>query len=276
MVLQRRHWVLLCVLILVSMALGVREMKLQADGHLHIRFLSVGQGDSALITTPSGKTVVIDGGPDWSTLEHLGKKLPFFDRSIDMLLLSHPNLDHLAAFPEVMKRFQIGVLATTEIDNALPKYNQMFVLAKEQETKLLRLSAGQTIDLGDGVILTILWPPSVMPPGFTKDSNNTSSVVRLDYNNHRALFTGDMERTAEMTLVTARADLRADVLKIGHHGSTTSTSMEFLHAVHPSLAVISVGDNSYGHPRAEILDRLKKFGAEVRRTDEDGTVEVTW
>lgn len=273
---SRSRFILFGVCILLITVLGVREWSLQADGKLHIRFLSVGQGDSALITTPSGKIIVIDGGPDWSTLEDLGKDLPFFRRRIDLLMLSHPNLDHLVSFPEILKRYHVGTLAMTGIDNALPKYNQIFALSETQSIPILRMSAGKTIDLGDGVKFAILWPPEVMPHGFTKNVNDTSVVARLEYKNHRVLFTGDMERPAEETLARAHVDLNADVLKVPHHGSRTSSSTGFLLAVHPSLAVISVRENSYGHPRPEIIDRLKAVGAEVKRTDRDGMVEVVW
>lgn len=273
---SRSRFILFGVCILLITVLGVREWSLQADGKLHIRFLSVGQGDSALITTPSGKIIVIDGGPDWSTLEDLGKYLPFFRRRIDLLMLSHPNLDHLASFPEILKRYRVGMIAMTGIGNTLPKYNQIFALSETQSIPILRMSAGKTLELGDGVLLTILWPPEKMPSGFTKNVNDTSVVARLEYKNHRVLFTGDMERPAEETLVRAHADLNADILKVPHHGSRTSSSTGFLLAIHPSLAVISVGENSHGHPRPEIIDRLRAVGAEVKRTDEDGMVEVVW
>ncbi len=267
---------LACFVVFAAL-LGAREWTLKPDGHLHIRFLNVGQGDSTLITTPSGRTIVIDGGPDWSTLEGLGTYMPFFDRHLDLLMLSHPNLDHLLSFPEILKRYSVGALAMTEVPDHLAQYEEMFALAKEKNIPILKMFASRTIDLGDGAMLTILWPPETMPKGFTKELNDTSVVARLEYAGHRALFTGDLERPAEETLVRAHADLKADILKVGHHGSKTSTSTGFLLAVHPSLAVISVGkDNTFGHPNRGIIDRLIKAGATVRRTDEGGTVEITW
>lgn len=271
-----RRFTIFGVLALLIAILAIREWQRSPDGHLHIRFLAVGQGDSVLLTTPSGRIVVIDGGPDWSTLEGLGRFLPFFDRRIDMLILSHPNLDHLVSFPEILKRYQVGAISMTGIENSLPRYNQMFALAEARHIPILTLTAGRTIDLGDSVLLTILWPPSSMPPGFTKNVNDTSVIARLEYQGHRALFTGDEERPTEETLIRAHADLRADVLKVPHHGSRTSSSTGFLLAIHPSLAVISVGKNSYGHPRPEIIKRMKSLGIEVKRTDQYGTVEVVW
>lgn len=272
----RPHIILFGVLLILIAAVAVREWHLAPDGHLHIRFLAVGQGDSAVITTPSGRIIVIDGGPDWSTVEGLGRFLPFFRRRIDLLMLSHPNADHVVSFPEILKRYSVGVIVMTGVDHALPRYHQMFAIAGREGIPIILAFAGRTLDLGDSAMLTLLWPPEVMPPGFTKNVNDTSVVARLDYRGHRALFTGDIERPTEETLVRAHVDLRSDVLKIPHHGSRTSSSTGFLLAVHPSLAVISVGENTYGHPRMDIIKRIKDLGIEVKRTDQNGTVEVVW
>lgn len=269
------RWAFIAGLIILA-GLSVREYTLMPDGALHLRFLSVGQGDSALITTPDGKTVVIDGGPDWSTLESLGKYLPFFDRSIDLLVLSHPNLDHLLSLPEIVKRYKVSGIVIAESSNTQPRYRKLLNLARAKSIPVLTVAAGQSIDLGNEAKMHILWPPKTMPKGFPKDENNRSIVAMLSYKNHRALFTGDEEFQVEETLVRAHADLKADILKVAHHGSRTSSSTGFLLAVRPSLAIISVGRNIYGHPRPEVVKRLKQASAEVWRTDERGMLEVVW
>ena len=261
---------------LVAIGLGIREYSLSSDQKVHLYFLSVGQGDSTLIVTPKGKRILIDGGPDWSTLESLGTHLPFLDRHIDLLVLSHPNLDHLLSFPEIMKRYSIGGLALSGTENALPRYQKMFALAGEKNIPLVTLSAGQRITIEDDVFFDVLWPPVIMPTGFSKNENNASAVLMLLYKNHRALFTGDMEKPVEETLVRAHVDLKTDILKVAHHGSRSSSSTGFLLAAKPALAVISVGKNTYGHPRAEIIERLRSIGADVQRTDQAGTIEVVW
>ncbi len=270
------RWVLVLVFVLLSFGLTIREWTLLPDGKMHLRFLSVGQGDSALLRTPEGKTILIDGGPDWSTLEDLGEYLPFLHRRIDLLVLSHPNLDHLLSFPEILKRYKVGGIVMSGTENALPRYRQIFNLAAEHSVPILVVAAGQSIEVEDNVTMEILWPPKTMPKGFTKNSNDASLVFMLRYRNHRALFTGDIEKPTEETLVRAHADLKADILKIAHHGSKTSSTDAFLQAVSPSLAVLSVGKNSYGHPRPEILEKLKSMEVETRRTDLEGTIEVLW
>jgi competence protein ComEC len=258
--------------------LAGREWNLRPDGRLHLRFFDVGQGDSALVTLPSGRTVLIDGGPDWSTLEELGEVLPFFRRHIDLLVLSHPNLDHLTSFPEILKRYRVGSILFAGTDNPLPRYHAMMALAKQEGVTLTTVHAGQSMDLGDGATLEILWPPARLPKGFSKDANNVSVTMKLVYEDHSALFTGDMEKPVEETLVRSRkTDLASEILKVAHHGSRGSSGTGFLLAVHPKLAVVSVGkDNSYGHPRKEVIDRLQALGAKVWRTDEGGSLEVIW
>ncbi len=249
---------------------------LQPDGKTHIVFLDVGQGDSALLTLADGKRILIDGGPDWSTLEKLGKYMPFFDRHIDMLILSHPNSDHMVSFPEVLRRYSVGALVTAGTIYDSGVYAATLSGASVHGVPLVTMHAGQKISLGDD-LLEALWPPEHMPIDFDTDANNESLTLRFTHAGKRVLFTGDLEAIVEKTLVEAKADLKADILKVPHHGSKTSSSTGFLLAVRPSLAVISVAkNNSYGHPNAEVLARLRAIGAETKRTDELGDIELEW
>lgn len=264
------------VLVIIVVVLGAREYRLLPDGKTHIVFFDVGQGDSALLTLAGGERVLIDGGPDWSTLERLGSYMPFFDRRIDVLILSHPNTDHMAAFPEVLRRYSVGTLVTagTVFDSGI--YAATLSGASIRNVPLIVMRAGQTIVVGDDT-LEALWPPTEMPRGFSKNENNASLTLRFTHAGKRILFTGDLEEIVEKTLVEAAADLRADILKVPHHGSRSSSSTGFLLAVQPSIAVISVArDNAYGHPHPHVLDRLRAVGAEIRRTDEEGDIEIVW
>ncbi|MBP9850440.1 MAG: MBL fold metallo-hydrolase [Candidatus Peribacteraceae bacterium] len=261
---------------ILLLTLGGREFMLLPDGRVHVVFLDVGQGDSALITLPDGRQILIDGGPDWSTLEGLGKHLPFFDRHIDMLILSHPNSDHMMSFPDVLRRYSVGTLVTagTVYDSGV--YRATLSGAALRGVPLQVMYAGQTITLGSSTI-EALWPPKEMPLGFNKNSNNTSLTLRFTHEGKRVLFTGDLESIVEKTLVQAGVDLRADILKVPHHGSKSSSTIEFLKAVQPTVAVISVADdNTYGHPNADVLRRLREIGADIRRTDESGDIELQW
>ncbi len=276
---MKRLWILFPILLILATVAGamVREARLQPDGKTHIAFLDIGQGDSALITTARGRHIVIDGGPDLSTLEYLGSRMPFFDRTIDLLVLSHPNSDHLASFPEILRRYHVAAVLLAGSQYPLARYEWMLSEIRTQRIPVILANTHRTIDVSDGVRLEILWPPSAAAVQAAKDVNDVSDVIRLSYGNHSALFTGDIGVAAEKAIVAAQEDLHADILKIAHHGSKYSTSSGFLLAVHPQLAIISVGkDNTYGHPTPTILRRLEYFGILYKRTDRDGTVEVVW
>ncbi len=268
-------WILGVLAVLLLM-LGGREYALMPDGKVHIRFLDVGQGDSALLTLADGKRILIDGGPDWSTLEKLGDYMPFFDRRIDMLILSHPNADHMMSFPEVLRRYSVGTLITSGTVYDSGTYQATLSGASLYGVPLVIMHAGQNILLGSDS-LEALWPPEHMPAGMSKDANNESLTLRFTHAGKRVLFTGDIESIVEKTLIEAGVDLKADMLKVPHHGSKTSSSTGFLLAVQPRIAVISVArDNSYGHPNAGVVQRLQSIGSEVRRTDLEGDIEFTW
>ncbi len=263
-----------CFVVLVLLA--ARERTLLPDGRMHVAFLDVGQGDSTLLTFRDGSRMLIDGGPDWSALEALGRRLPFFDRRIDVVLLSHPNTDHMVSLPEVLRRYRVRTLVTagTAFDAGL--YRAVLSGASLSGVRHTVFRAGDSLRM-NGAVLTVLWPPTVRPRGMDKDVNNDSIVLRMEERGKRVLFTGDLESIVERTLVAAGVDLRADILKVGHHGSVTSSSPEFLRAVHPSTAVISVGKgNPYRHPHPDVVQRLQELNIAIRRTDTEGTVEVVW
>lgn len=247
------------------------------DGKTHLSFLDVGQGDSELIVSPSGKRILIDGGPDLTTLEQLGSHLDFFNRRIDLLILTHPHLDHIASFPAILKRYDIGQVLMSGVDYNQPRYAHMLAEMNAQKIPLLRSEPGHTIDIGDGLIFDMLWPPPDAFGTYHSNPHDEVVVLRARFKNHSALFTGDLEQRYEGKIIASGLDIHAEILKIGHHGSLTSTSTGFLIAVHPDLAIISVGKaNLFGHPKQAILDRLTHFGIPTKRTDRDGTIDVVW
>ena len=270
------RWHGLLLLLLVSICLlALREYVLQPFGRVSVSIFDVGQGDASMIVTPSGKHILIDGGPDLSLLEHLGKTLPFLRRSIDILILTHPELDHIAAFPEVLRRLTIRKVLLTGVDHDLGQYDAFLDELKRQNIPLLVPDKTYDIDIGDGLSLDILWPSSDSHMR-TMAMNNTSIVIRLLADNLPCiLFTGDIEEKAERAIMRSGADLHATVLKVPHHGSKTSSSTGFLLAIHPSLAVISVGkDNRYGHPHPAVVDRYTHSGIPFKETSYDGTVSL--
>lgn len=270
---SRRFLLFACVVLTAAALILVRELCRVPDGHATVTFFDVGQGDSALLVSPSGKTVLIDGGPDLSALEALGNALPLAQKSIDLLILSHPDPDHFIAFPELLKRYKVGALLLPALQNDEEPYQALLAIARGQGVPLVIADPRRDVDLHDGMTLDILWPPNPVPP---MADNDASIVVRTSYGTGAVLFAGDLSVKGEERLLAEGIDVSAQVLKVGHHGSRTSTSEAFLAAVRPDLAVISVGENDYGHPHPETLERFTKAGIPVRTTIEEGEIDLTF
>jgi len=246
------------------------------DGRLHVAFLDVGQGDAILLTTPQGQQILVDGGPDPAALTSaLGRQMPFWDRSIDLLVLTHADGDHLTGLAEALERYRVGAWLDngSSVDN--PLVHQCEALLDRAKVARHSAAAGEKLALGDGLTLEVLHPPQSQVAEMAGDSNNNSVVLRVAWNQVSFLLTGDVEEDGERQLVESGLPLQATVLKVAHHGSAGSSTAEFLQAVQPSFAVISVGaDNRAGHPAPAMLDRLAQLGkVELLRTDERGTVE---
>jgi len=243
------------------------------DGRLHVYFLDIGQGDGIFIQTPSGNQVLIDGGSSPQALfSELGAVMPFWDRSIDLTVLTHPDGDHMDALAEAPRRFQI----TTALETADSRAHPDAVYWREQMraagVDVQVQHAGGWIDLGDGVALWVLWPESVPYVGENRDNEN-SLVLKLVYGEFSVLLTGDIGHPAEQRLLHTDAPLASTVLKVGHHGSKGSSAPAFVRSVNAQLAVIQLGaDNDYGHPHQEALENLA--GRPVLRNDRHGRVHV--
>lgn len=249
------------------------------DGRLHVAALDVGQGDAILVRAPSGTKLLIDGGPDPDlVLRRLGEALPFFDRRIDVVVLSHPHEDHVAGLVSVLERFSVREVIDPGRGYPNPSYARMLQAARDEPgARILRARAGTVIQLDPQTRFRILYPTpaDTTAPLPASDINNASVVGMLSFGTFRALLSGDAEAPVETALRERGMLEPVSVLKVGHHGSTSSSSPEFLAAVRPSVALISVGaGNDYGHPAPKTLAALRDAGARVHRTDQQGTVEV--
>jgi len=267
-------WRLLGVLAFLAIVawLALRQLP---DDRLHVYFLDVGQGDAILVQTPDGRQILIDGGPNpTALLSELSAVLPFWDRSLDLVVLTHPDGDHLTGLLAVLDRYQVGRVLDTSQTDAAPlaaAWRERLTKGNIPRTIALR---GMRIPLGD-VMLTVLHPGSKPLTGTASDENNNSIVLRIDYGPTSLLLTGDAESEAEADMLKAGLPLQADLLKIGHHGSNGSSSAPFLMAVAPREAAIPVGaENSFGHPAREVLKRLTDARAEILRTDTNGRIEA--
>ncbi|MGI8586972.1 MAG: ComEC/Rec2 family competence protein [Chloroflexia bacterium] len=280
MSLRTRDWAWLAGLLalLVGVVLLAAALEQRPDGLLHFWALDVGQGDALLIGTPGGHDVLVDGGPDPAvTATRLGQHMPFWQRDISMVILTHPHEDHISGLIEVLKRYRVDSVLETPFEQgnqALEnEWHGQLALA---HTSVTYAEDGQTVAVEPGLSLHVLYPPAQLLSGTHSDINNSSVVVRLDYGSVRMLLTGDVETEAVHELLAReRGALHAQVLKVPHHGSSTGLSPDLLAAVAPSVAVISVGrGNLYGHPAPSTLNLLRQAGVPTYRTDEHGTVEV--
>jgi len=261
------------IVILVALALAVWGLALVTpDGRLHVTFLDVGQGDAVLIQTPSGHRILVDGGPSPEALGvELGKRLPFWDRSIDLIILTHPQEDHLAGLVDVLRRHEVRRVLESGLEGSTPTYSEWRRLIQQKGIERSVARQGQEIALGGGG-LRVLYPAEATPAS-PSDANDYSLVLSLAYGSVSFLLTGDIGEEAEKALMRSE-ELDSDVLKVAHHGSASSSSQAFVDAVSPAVAVISVGNNNpFGHPSPATLERLGQ--ARLFRTDEQGAVEVT-
>lgn len=255
-------------------------------GTLTVIFLDIGQGDAIFIEAPNGNQVLVDGGSNAKVLHELGKLMPWYDKSIDMLVATHPDLDHIGGFVSVLKRYKVKYLLEPGVESKTLTSSTVHELAQSNRVKIVTARRGMRIILDDSrdkkVIMTVLFPNKDVSKD---DPNDASIVMRLTYGDTEVMLTGDAPVSVEKKLVyldnkpidanAPLSDLRlaSDVLKVGHHGSKTSSTEEFVMAVNPNYAVISSGkDNKFGHPHAEVLSILAKFSVNVLRTDERGTI----
>ena len=241
--------------------------------NLTVTFLDVGQGDAIFIETAFGRQVMIDGGPDSTVLRELSAVMSPWDRTIDMVIGTHPDKDHIGGVVEVLARYRVTTLLTTENkgDTTVATAYQEALLS-ETNGAIWYARAGQIIDVGDGVTLAVFSPadnPAML------ETNTSSVVLQLRYGDIEFMLTGDAPQGIEDYLVKTYGSelLESEVLKLGHHGSETSTSDLFLKAVTPRFAVASVGkDNSYGHPKPAVVARAIATGAKVLSTAELGRI----
>jgi len=258
------------------------------DNNLHLVFCDVGQGDATLISYQSVQ-VLIDGGPGSKVIDCLSENMPFWDRKIETVVLTHPEVDHFGGLVEVIDKYDIGQFIVNQIvpSSTEAGFWELRQRVLNKAAEIHSPQAGEEIQIGQ-VGLKVLWPKQKLGDaslwqdkkadkqavlGATSiggDLNDTSVVLELSYGNFQAILPGDISSLFEGQLSLEDVE----VLKVGHHGSKYSTDNQFLDKITPELAVISVGKNSYGHPTKEVLSRLTEKGIKIARTDENGQIEV--
>ena len=270
---KNTHLIILGILCVATIAVWTVLFRM---GHevLTVAFLDVGQGDSVYIETPGGVQALIDGGKDAHVLSALGALIPWHDRTIDLVLATHPDKDHVGGLSSVIDRYDVSYIVWNGAEHDTKTYeNFLDATADEERSGARRILAhrGQRFVLEENIFLDILFPDRD-PNGW--ETNDGSIVTMLTFGEKKFLLTGDAPQGVEKYLVGLDgANLHAQVLKLGHHGSKTSSAKEFLSAVSSEYAIVSAGkDNSYGHPHEEVLSAAKNVGTDILSTISEGTI----
>ncbi len=248
-------------------------------GGLEVVFFDVGQGDSAFVETPEGHQILIDSGPSGEViLEKLSQEMPFWDRTLDLIVLTHPDYDHQRGFLDVLDRYKVENILWHGGTRETKTYLSWLEKIEQEQANIFMAQKDQQIRVGDSQFFIFHPFESLEGVSVEKKSNESSIIMKLVYGSNSFLFTGDVSKDEEEALLV-RSDLPvgigAQVLKIAHHGSKTSSSKQFLQVVNPEFAIISAGkDNQYGHPAKETLNSLKEFAIKVLRTDEFGDIRI--
>jgi competence protein ComEC len=246
-----------------------------SSDRLTVTVMDVGQGDAILIQDPAGHRILVDGGPSGRAIsEDLGREMHFWDKDIDLVVLTHPEADHLNGLVTVLERYDVEHILASPVETDSAAYEAWRQAVEQEGAPYYQAAPGEWFDLGRGARLDVLGPPTEPIEGGDDPLNNNCVVLRLTWGEVSFLLTGDLEKAGEDALLSEGGDLHSTVLKVAHHGAADATSASLLAAVHPAVAVISVGaDNTYGQPSPQVLDRLKD--SLVYRTDLNGRVKLS-
>ena len=269
---ERKKVILLSFILFLLFSLSSCESKAAFSNanknDLIIHYIDVGQGDSILIQI-HGKNMLIDAGTPESINDLVNYLKKQKINKFDYVIETHPHEDHIGGMSEIVDKFEIGKFYAPKVTTTTKSFDNMINSLKKKSLKILIARAGLTLDLGSDVKCQILAPNS---DAYT-NLNNYSTVIKIDFGNTKFLFDGDAEKLSEDEMINKGYDLSCDVLKLGHHGSRTATSNEFLKKTHPKIAIISCGlNNDYGHPHKPTLAKLKVINSKIYRTDKDGTI----
>jgi len=260
----KRYWILALIALYFAFAYLVVRIP---DDKFHIHFFNVDQGDSIFIKTSQGHQILIDGGPKNYVLKELDRVMPFFNKSFDLVVLTHPHYDHYAGLVEVIKRYQVKNILITGVDTKDSGYLAFLDLIKEKKIKTFIAESYTDFSFGD-TYFDVIYPfDSIKGESFSK-LNNSSIAIRVLYKDKSVLLNGDLEKAGEEDLVANVKNLKSDIFKASHHGSKTANTFDLMQRVNPEIAIIQVGkNNKFKHPHKETLDTFKALRIKYFRTD---------
>lgn len=273
-----KKWGILYIIVIFILFLSATQTKNIIGSNLSVSVLDVGQGDAILIQTPEYKNILIDAGENGVINEELGKQVSFFKKKIQLAVITHPHRDHFGGFLEVLQKYPIESIMFTGVVSHDPMYTSLINEITKRKIPIIFPSNDKDIEISPNTFLDVIYP--FKDQGFigqeVKNKNNTSIVIRLVRNGESLiLLTGDAEHEEEKEILLAGQEIESPILKLGHHGSRTATSDEFLKAVNPKTVVISAGiGNKFNHPHKETMEKVKNL--DVRKTMEGGTVQFNF
>jgi len=239
-----------------------------------VTFFDVGEGDSVMIEISENTQVLIDGGPSGEIVEKIASEMPFFDREIELIILTHPDKDHITGLFDVLENFKVNKVLMPQMQGVMAEkdlYLNFQNAVKEEGSEVIFAKEGQKISFSDNIQMFIFWPAE----NFQSSASNDYSVVsKLSFGEIDFLFTGDIPKKIEYQLLANNHNLDSEILKVAHHGSKYSSDEYFLKAVSPNIAIISVGENSYGHPSPEVLDNFQKYDIMIYQTDKNSDLKI--
>lgn len=266
----------LCAIIVILSLAGCKihnnKSTFSSSNNFIVHYINVGQGDSILIQV-NNKNMLIDSGPKENKKDLFDYLDSLNIKKIDYLIATHPHEDHIGNMAKIIKSYDIGAFYAPKIESSTKTFEQMIDALKSKDLKINIIKSNiQSIDLGENTIVSFFSP--------NKDNydnlNNYSPVMKIQYGKNKFLFVGDAEKDVEDEVIKNKYNLKSDVLKVGHHGSSSSSSEEFIKAVNPSIGIISCGiDNKYNHPNESTLNILEKYNVKIYRTDKDGTIVLS-
>ena len=262
------------ILIVVLFSLivsGVIFFKNYLFDNSFIVFCDVGQGDATYIRLPNGFDVMVDVGPDRKVLSCLGKFMPFYDKTIELVFISHPQKDHFGGFDEVLNRYKVKNIFMNLVNNKSSSYSSLLNKINNKKILIKKFTTGDKIIIYNAKFLS-LWPNKIFEMGI-KDLNKISIVIEFTINNKKILFTGDVDKKTLESLINILS--KVNILKVPHHGSKNSLSKKFYYKINPDISIIHVGkNNSYGLPSQDVLKILKQIKSDVKRTDKEGNIKI--
>jgi len=234
-----------------------------------VSFLSVGQGDAELIQIPAGN-ILIDAGPDAKILSELDKSLSFYDRTIDLFVLSHPNKDHFSGLFDILERYKVRAVMLNNLSYPDSSFQKLLQELEKKDVLIIKGIAGTKVSWEKEDNLLVIYPEAMVSS--EQDPNKFSLIANLTLGKNCFLFTGDISSAQEKKILPLISCLGNRILKVAHHGSRYSSCAQFLKEFNPQIAIIEVGENRYGHPHPDVVQRLKDIRVKIFRTDLDGTI----